>query len=144
MQSSAPRLSETPYKRAMSVREVDDDDEDNREVERATADEHPGEAGEAAVARGRRMSRQRYTAAVLRSLGVTASTVSGWHDAFLAAGEAALAACSQPRKLDRVWLESSALTSLGWEERKTMKASKLSEPQKVLIVKQATSDCTTR
>ena len=77
------------------------------EVERvrATADERPGEAGEEAVGRGRggRMSRQRKTAAVLRllrgedleavsrSLGVTASTVSGWLDAFLAGGEAALA-----------------------------------------------------
>src|SRR5215472_345546 len=52
--------------------------------------------------RGGRMSRQRKTAAVLRllrgedletvsrSLGVTAATLSGWRDAFLAAGEAAL------------------------------------------------------
>jgi transposase-like protein len=49
------------------------------------------------------MSRLRKTAAVLRllrgedlelvsrSLGVTAATLSGWRDAFLAAGEAALA-----------------------------------------------------
>jgi len=48
------------------------------------------------------MSRQRKTAAVLRllrgedlelvsrSLGVTAATLTGWRDAFLAAGEAAL------------------------------------------------------
>ena len=48
------------------------------------------------------MSRQRKTAAVLRllrgedldtisrSLGVTAATLSGWRDGFLAAGEAAL------------------------------------------------------
>ena len=48
------------------------------------------------------MSRQRKTAAVLRllrgedletvsrNLGVTASTLSGWRDAFLAAGEAVL------------------------------------------------------
>jgi len=48
------------------------------------------------------MSRQRKTASVLRllrgegldlvsrSLGVTAATLSGWRDAFLAAGEAAL------------------------------------------------------
>lgn len=53
--------------------------------------------------RGGRMSRQRKTAAVLRllrgedlemvsrALGVTAATLSGWRDAFLAAGEAALA-----------------------------------------------------
>jgi transposase len=49
------------------------------------------------------MSRQRKSAAVLRllrgedletvarSLGVTAATLSGWRDAFLAAGEASLA-----------------------------------------------------
>ncbi len=53
--------------------------------------------------RGGRVSRQRKTAAVLRllrgedletvsrSLGVTAAALSGWRDAFLAAGEAALA-----------------------------------------------------
>ena len=66
----------------------------------------PGEAaqasGAAALGRGGRMSRQRKTAAVLRllrgedletvsrSLGVTAATLSGWREAFLAAGEAAL------------------------------------------------------
>ena len=68
----------------------------------------PGEAaraqepGTAALGRGGRMSRQRKTAAVLRllrgedletvsrSLGVTAATLSGWREAFLAAGEAAL------------------------------------------------------
>jgi transposase-like protein len=55
------------------------------------------------LGRGGRMSRQRKTAAVLRllrgedlelvsrSLGVTAATLSGWRDEFLAAGEAALA-----------------------------------------------------
>ena len=60
----------------------------------------PGEVG---PGRGGRMSRQRKTAAVLRllrgedletvsrTLGVTAATLSGWRDAFLAAGEAALA-----------------------------------------------------
>src|SRR2546429_5949313 len=53
--------------------------------------------------RGGRMSRQRKRDAVLRllrgedletvsrALGVTAATLSGWRDAFLAAGEAALA-----------------------------------------------------
>src|SRR5215203_3739320 len=53
--------------------------------------------------RGGRMSRQRKTAAVLpllrgedletvsRALGVTAATLTGWRDAFLTAGEAALA-----------------------------------------------------
>ena len=55
------------------------------------------------LGRGGRMSRQRKTAAVLRllrgedlelvsrSLGVTAATLSGWRDEFLAGGEAALA-----------------------------------------------------
>jgi transposase len=59
--------------------------------------------GAASPGRGGRMSRQRKTAAVLRllrgedletvsrGLGVTAATLSGWRDAFLAAGEAALA-----------------------------------------------------
>ena len=53
--------------------------------------------------RGGRMSRRRKAAAVLRllrgegletvsrSLGITAATLSGWRDAFLAAGEAAMA-----------------------------------------------------
>src|SRR4051795_4351984 len=68
----------------------------------------PGEAerapgsGVAALGRGGRMSRQRKSAAVLRllrgedletvsrELGVTAATLTGWRDAFLAAGEAAL------------------------------------------------------
>src|SRR5215813_5606017 len=61
----------------------------------------PGDA-ERPHGRGGRMSRQRKTAAVLRllrgedletvsrSLGVTPATLSGWRDAFLAAGEAAL------------------------------------------------------
>ena len=55
------------------------------------------------LGRGGRMSRQRKRDAVLRplrgedleaasrSLGVTAATLSGWRDAFLAAGEASLA-----------------------------------------------------
>ena len=77
--------------------------------ERYTVDQRPGDAqrppesGGAAPGRGGRMSRQRKTAAVLRllrgedldlvsrSLGVTAATLTGWRDAFLAAGEAALA-----------------------------------------------------
>src|SRR5829696_3890430 len=62
------------------------------------------EPGAAALGRGGRMSRQRKTAAVLRllrgedletvsrELGVTAATLTGWHDAFLAGGEAALTA----------------------------------------------------
>jgi transposase-like protein len=65
--------------------------------------ERPHESGAAAPGRGGRMSRQRKTTAVLRllrgedlelvsrSLGVTATTLTGWRDAFLAAGEAALA-----------------------------------------------------
>src|SRR3954468_16087124 len=60
------------------------------------------EAGVAALGRGGRMSRQRKTAAVLRllrgedletvsrELGVTAAMLTGWRDAFLAGGEAAL------------------------------------------------------
>ena len=58
--------------------------------------------GAVALGRGGRMSRQRKSAAVLRllrgedletvsrELGVTAATLTGWRDAFLAAGEAAL------------------------------------------------------
>ena len=58
---------------------------------------------EPGLGRGGRMSRQRKREAVLgllrgedlelvsRSLGVTAATLSGWRDGFLAAGEAALA-----------------------------------------------------
>src|SRR6195256_1472102 len=59
-------------------------------------------SGTVGTGRGGRMSRQRKRDAVLRllrgedletvsrSLGVTAATLSGWRDAFLAAGEAAL------------------------------------------------------
>src|SRR3954449_5241271 len=69
---------------------------------RPSAAERAQEAGVAALGRGGRMSRQRQSAAVLRllrggdletvsrSLGVTAATLSGWREAFLAAGEAAL------------------------------------------------------
>ena len=69
---------------------------------RPSAAERPQESGAAAPGRGGRMSRQRKTAAVLRllrgedletvsrGLGVTAATLSGWREAFLAAGEAAL------------------------------------------------------
>lgn len=67
-----------------------------------SAAERPQESGAAALGRGGRMSRQRKSAAVLRllrgedletvsrQLGVTAATLTGWHDAFLAAGEATL------------------------------------------------------
>ena len=59
-------------------------------------------SGAGAPGRGGRMSRQRKTAAVLRllrgedleivsrELGITAATLTGWHNAFLAGGEAAL------------------------------------------------------
>src|ERR1043165_6398883 len=88
-----------------------------RTTERAGAAERPQESGAAALGRGGRMSRQRKTAAVLRllrgedletvsrSLGVTAATLSGWHDAFLAAGEAALttrAATGEELESDRL------------------------------------------
>ena len=65
-----------------------------------TAD--PVGSREVGPGRGGRMSRQRKREAVLRllrgedleavsrALGVTAATLSGWHHAFLAAGEAAL------------------------------------------------------
>ena len=73
------------------------------EPERAGAARRPQEAGAAAPGRGGRMSRQRKTAAVIRllrgedldtvsrALGVTAATLTAWREAFLAAGEAALA-----------------------------------------------------
>ena len=62
-----------------------------------------GTMAAAGPGRGGRMSRRRKREAVLRllrgedleavsrSLGVTAATLSGWRDAFLAAGEASLA-----------------------------------------------------
>ena len=72
-------------------------------TERAGGAERPPESCGAAPGRGGRLSRQRKTAAVLpllrgedletvsRGRGVTAATLSEWHDAFLAAGEASLA-----------------------------------------------------
>ena len=78
------------------------DDQANEVGARPSAAERPQESGAAALGRGGRMSRQRKTAAVLRllrgedletvsrELGVTAATITGWRDAFLAAGEAAL------------------------------------------------------
>lgn len=87
------------------------------EMERPGAAERPRESGAAAPGRGGRMSRQRKTAAVLRllrgedletvsrSLGVTAATLSTWRDAFLSAGEAALAT----RPSDGEQLESARL-----------------------------------
>ena len=78
------------------------DDQANGVGARPGAVERPQESGSAAPGRGGRMSRQRKSAAVLRllrgedletvsrGLGVTAATLSGWREAFLAAGEAAL------------------------------------------------------
>jgi transposase len=79
--------------------------DESRNVEVRPGDaERPQASGIAAPGRGGRMSRQRKTMAVLRllrggdletisrGLGVTAATLSGWRDAFLAAGEAALTA----------------------------------------------------
>src|SRR5829696_3100212 len=78
------------------------DDQVNEVGARSGAAERVQESGAAALGRGGRMSRQRKTAAVLRllrgedleiisrELGVTAATLTGWHDSFLAAGEAAL------------------------------------------------------
>jgi transposase len=74
-------------------------------------------SGSVGVGRYGRMSRQRKCDAVLRlvrgedletvsrALGVTAATLSGWRDAFLAAGEAALAT----RSTDGETLESERL-----------------------------------
>jgi transposase len=63
---------------------------------RPSAAERPQESGAAALGRGGRMSavlrllRGEDLETVSRELGVTASTLTGWRDAFLAAGEAAL------------------------------------------------------
>ena len=85
--------------------------------ERPSAAERPAESGAAALGRGGRMSRQRKRDAVLRllrgedleavsrSLGVTAATLSGWREAFLAAGEARLST----RSTDGEVLESERL-----------------------------------
>src|ERR671939_112282 len=95
------------------------DDQANGIGARPGAAERPQESGAAAPGRGGRMSRQRKTAAVLRllrgedletvsrSLGVTAATLSGWRDAFLAAGEAALT--SKPTRGED--LQSERLTA---------------------------------
>src|SRR3954470_16981594 len=101
-QSPAARLIGTPRKRTISAERWAMDDQTNQ------VGAGPGEAaraqgsGAVELGRGGRMSRQRKSAAVLRllrgedletvsrELGVTAATLSGWHEAFLAAGEAAL------------------------------------------------------
>ena len=112
--SPAARLIGTPRKRTISAREVCHGQSRER---RWSAAERPQESGAAALGRGGRMSRQRKTAAVLRllrgedletvsrELGVTAATLTGWHDAFLAAGEAALtsrAATGEELESDRL------------------------------------------
>ena len=77
-------------------------DEQKTDGTRPGAAKRPQESSVAAPDRGSRMSRGRKTAAVLRllrgedletvsrGLGVTAARLTGWRDAFLAAGEAAL------------------------------------------------------
>ena len=100
--SPAVRLIGTPRKRTISAEGWVMDNQANVVGARPSAAERPQESGAAALGRGGRMSRQRKTAAVLRllrgedletvsrELGVTAATLTGWHDAFLAAGKAAL------------------------------------------------------
>src|SRR4051795_10914527 len=78
------------------------DDQTNQVGVRLGEAERPQELGAPALGRGGRMSRQRKSAAVLRLLrgedletvsrerGVTAATLIGWRDAFLAGGAAAL------------------------------------------------------
>src|SRR3712207_3639100 len=87
------------------------------ETERPGAAERPAESGAAAPGRGGGSARQRKRPAVhgplrgedletvSRALGVTAATLSGWRDAFLSAGEAALAT----RPADGEQLESERL-----------------------------------
>jgi transposase len=93
------------------------DDQTNQIEGRPSEAERVREPGVAALGRGGRMSRQRKTAAVLRllrgedletvsrRLGVTAATLTGWQDAFLAGGEAALT----PRAATGEELESERL-----------------------------------
>src|SRR5688572_31388056 len=100
----APRLAETPF-RADVIR---------RRVTMTTQTTASGEVG---LGRGGRMSRQRKRDAVLRllrgedleilsrALGVTAATLTGWQDSFVAAGEASLAT----RPTDGADLESQRL-----------------------------------
>ena len=93
------------------------DDQTNPVEAQPDEAEGPRESGAAALGRGGRMSRQRKSAAVLRllrgedletvsrELGVTAATLTGWRDAFLAGGEAALttrAATGEELESDRL------------------------------------------
>src|SRR5215213_8693547 len=100
--SPAARLIGTPRKRTISAREVSHGRSNEPGCARPDEAARAREPGATALGRGGRMSRQRKSAAVLRllrgedletvsrELGVTAATLSGWHDAFLAAGEAVL------------------------------------------------------
>src|SRR3954469_21593649 len=86
----APRLAETSFKADMIRR-------------RAMMTTETAASGGVGLGRGGRMSRQRKRDAVLRllrgedleilsrALGVTAATLTGWRDTFVAAGEASLA-----------------------------------------------------
>src|SRR3712207_9525836 len=88
--SCAPRLAETPFKADMIRRRV-------------TMTTETTASGGVGLGRGGRRSRQRKRDAVLplfrgedletlsRALGVTAATLTGWQDIFVAAGEASLA-----------------------------------------------------
>jgi transposase len=79
------------------------DDQTNRMETQPGEAQQPQGSGAVGLGRGGRMSRQRKSAAVLRllrgedletvsrELGVTAATLTGWHDAFLSGGAAALA-----------------------------------------------------
>ena len=78
------------------------DDQANQVGGRPSGAQQAQGCGAVALGRGGRMSRQRKSAAVRRllrgedletvsrELGVTAATLTGWRDAFLSAGEAAL------------------------------------------------------
>src|SRR3954452_13774668 len=91
MEWSAPRFAETSFKADMIRRRV---------MMMTTETVASGGVG---LGRGGRMSRQRKRDAVLRllrgedletlsrALGAPAATLSGWHDTFVAAGEASLA-----------------------------------------------------
>src|SRR4051794_38894659 len=85
----ASRLIGTPRKRTISAREVCMDDQAKgwsaHGCRGATA--RVWRSGARPVGR---MSRQRKRRRFSRELGVTAATLTNWHDAFLAAGEAAL------------------------------------------------------
>ena len=93
------------------------DDQTNPVEVRPDAAARARELGATALGRGGRMSRQRKTAAVLRllrgedletvsrELGVTAARLTGWQNAFLAGGEAALtirAATSEELESERL------------------------------------------